>query len=351
MKTCPSELLEEPRLDRRHRERPGRRAQRTQGMAPVDAIREELIMSTDTTIGPEANMLEPTPECARQIKLPSPILTNEELEKLRLLGDADSESGQKDFKSITLPMLFKVDNGRRGLERAMANLCHQASAAIASGYEIIILSDRGVDRDYAPIPALLAVSGVHHHLIREGTRTQVGFVIESGEPREVHHFALLLGYGAAAINPYLAFETLHDMVNQGLLAGVAKAEAVATGCVDYEKAIRNYIKAANKGVVKIISKMGISTFQSYCGAQIFEAIGLEQDFVDKYFTWTPSRIGGIGINVIAEEVKQRHNTPPRASPISWSDASAFSSRTALAVSITPLRQKPHWAAPSSMKAC
>ena len=275
---------------------------------PVDAIREELIMSTDTTIGPEANMLEPTPECARQIKLPSPILTNEELEKLRLLGDADSGSGQKDFKSITLPMLFKVDNGRRGLEQAMADLCYQASAAIASGYEIIILSDRGVDRDHAPVPALLAVSGVHHHLIREGTRTQVGFVIESGEPREVHHFALLLGYGAAAINPYLAFETLHDMVNQGLLAGVAKAEAVATGCVDYEKAIRNYIKAANKGVVKIISKMGISTFQSYCGAQIFEAIGLEQDFVDKYFTWTPSRIGGIGINVIAEEVKQRHNT-------------------------------------------
>src|SRR5438128_2207611 len=275
---------------------------------PVDAIREELIMSTDTTIGPEANMLEPTPECARQIKLPSPILTNEELEKLRLLGDADSGSGQKDFKSITLPMLFKVDNGRRGLEQAMADLCYQASAAIASGYEIIILSDRGVDRDHAPVPALLAVSGVHHHLIREGTRTQVGFVIESGEPREVHHFALLLGYGAAAINPYLAFETLHDMVNQGLLVGVAEAEAVATGCADYEKAIRNYIKAVNKGVVKIISKMGISTFQSYCGAQIFEAIGLEQDFVDKYFTWTPSRIGGIGINVIAEEVKQRHNT-------------------------------------------
>src|SRR2546425_4956211 len=206
---------------------------------PVDAIREELIMSTDTTIGPEANMLEPTPECARQIKLPSPILTNEELEKLRLLGDADSGSGQKDFKSITLPMLFKVDNGRRGLEQAMADLCYQASAAIASGYEIIILSDRGVDRDHAPVPALLAVSGVHHHLIREGTRTQVGFVIESGEPREVHHFALLLGYGAAAINPYLAFETLHDMVNQGLLAGVAEAEA--TGCADYEKAIKNYI--------------------------------------------------------------------------------------------------------------
>src|SRR5262249_5241818 len=185
-------------------------------------------------------------------------------------------------------------DGGRGLEHAMDDLCQQAGAAIVSGYEIIILSDRGVDDQRAPIPALLAVSGVHHHLIREGTRTQVGFVIESGEPREVHHFALLLGYGAAAINPYLAFETLHDMC-------LSEAEAGATHHVDHQKAIANYIKAVNKGVVKIISKMGISTFQSYCGAQIFEAIGLNQDFVDKYFTWTPSRVGGIGIDVIAEE--------------------------------------------------
>ena len=262
---------------------------------PVDAIREELVMSTDTTIGPEANMLEPTPECARQIKLPSPILTNEELEKLRQLGDSDSEWGRKGFRSITLPMLYNVAEGGCGLEHAMSELCHQASGAIASGYEIIILSDRSVTEEWAPIPALLAVSGVHHHLIRVGTRTQVGFVIESAEPREVHHFALLLGYGAAAINPYLAFETLHDMVNQKLLT------------IDYQKAIRNYIKAVNKGVVKIISKMGISTFQSYCGAQIFEAIGLNQDLVDKYFSWTPSRIGGIGLDVIAEEIRQRHN--------------------------------------------
>ena len=262
---------------------------------PVDAIREELVMSTDTTIGPEANMLEPTPECARQIKLPSPILTNEELEKLRQLGDSDSEWGRKGFRSITLPMLYNVAEGGCGLEHAMSELCHQASGAIVSGYEIIILSDRSVTEEWAPIPALLAVSGVHHHLIRVGTRTQVGFVIESAEPREVHHFALLLGYGAAAINPYLAFETLHDMVNQKLLT------------IDYQKAIRNYIKAVNKGVVKIISKMGISTFQSYCGAQIFEAIGLNQDLVDKYFSWTPSRIGGIGLDVIAEEIRQRHN--------------------------------------------
>ena len=262
---------------------------------PVDAIREELVMSTDTTIGPEANMLEPTPECARQIKLSSPILTNEELEKLRQLGDSASQWGSKGFRSITLPMLYNVDEGGRGLEYAMSELCNDASGAIASGYEIIVLSDRGANEERAPIPALLAVSGVHHHLIRVGTRTQLGFVIESGEPREVHHFALLLGYGAAAINPYLAFETLHEMVNQKLLT------------IDYERAIKNYIKAVNKGVVKIISKMGISTFQSYCGAQIFEAIGLNQDLVDKYFSWTPSRIGGIGLDVIAEEIRQRHN--------------------------------------------
>src|SRR6266852_2490102 len=155
-------------------------------------------------------------------------------------------------------MLYDVCEGGRGLAAALDDLCHQSSAAIADGYDIIILSDRELNRERAPIPALLAVSAVHHHLIREGTRTQVGFVIESGEPREVHHFALLLGYGAAAINPYLAFETLSDMINQGLLTGV-----------DHDKAVRNYLKAVVKGIVKVISKMGISTIQSYCGAQIF----------------------------------------------------------------------------------
>ena len=262
---------------------------------PVDAIREELIMSTDTSIGPEANMLEPSLECARQIKLPSPILTNEELAKLRHLADPDNRVGDSRFKSITLPMLFEVSDGARGLESALDELCHQSTTAIARGFGIIILSDRRATNELAPIPALLAVAGVHHHLIRQGTRTQIGFVIESGEPREVHHFALLLGYGAAAINPYLAFETLHDMIARELLVGI-----------DPDKAISNYIKAINKGVVKVISKMGISTIQSYCGAQIFEAIGLNEDFVDRYFTWTPSRIGGIGLDVIAEEVKLRH---------------------------------------------
>ena len=258
---------------------------------PVDAIREALIMSTETTVGPEANMLEPMPECARQIRLSSPILANEELEKLKHLSDA----GLSGFKSVTLPMLFSASDGRRGLEQALDELCRQASEAIAQGYGIIILSDRGVSREKAPIPALLAVSGVHHHLIRQGTRTQVGLVIESGEPREVHHFALLIGYGAAAINPYLAFESLRGMIANRLLTGVSPA-----------KAVKNYVKAVNKGIVKVISKMGISTIQSYCGAQIFEAIGLDQDFVDHYFTWTPSRIGGVGLNVIAEEVLQRH---------------------------------------------
>jgi glutamate synthase (ferredoxin) len=262
---------------------------------PVDAIREELIMSTDTSIGPEANMLEPAPECARQIKLPSPILTNEELEKLRHLADPDNRVGDSRFKSITLPMLFEVNAGGRGLESALDELCRQSSAAINKGFGIIILSDRGATHELAAIPALLAVAGVHHHLIRQGTRTQVGFVIESGEPREVHHFALLLGYGAAGVNPYLAFETLRDMIDRELLTGI-----------DIDKAVANYIKAINKGVVKVISKMGISTIQSYCGAQIFEAIGLNEDFVDHYFTWTPSRIGGIGLDVIAEEVKLRH---------------------------------------------
>jgi glutamate synthase (ferredoxin) len=262
---------------------------------PVDAIREELIMSTDTSIGPEANMLEPTPECARQIMLPSPILTNEELEKLRHLADPDNRVGDSRFKSITLPMLFEVGDGARGLESALDELCRQSSAAIARGFGIIILSDRGTTKEQAAIPALLAVAGVHHHLIRQGTRTQVGFVVESGEPREVHHFALLLGYGAAGVNPYLAFETLRDMIASGFLPGL-----------DLDKAIANYIKAINKGVVKVISKMGISTIQSYCGAQVFEAIGLNEDFVDRYFTWTPSRVGGIGLDVIAEEVKLRH---------------------------------------------
>jgi len=261
---------------------------------PVDAIREDLVMSTDTTVGPEANMLEPAPECARQIRLPSPILTNEQLNKLRHLGDAGQGAAGVKFKSITLPMLYEVNGGERSLEAALTELCRQSAAAIAGGYGVIILSDRGVDKDKAAIPALLAVSSIHHYLIREGTRTQVGFVVESGEPREIHHFALLLGYGAAAINPYLVFDILRDLTAQGHLG------------VDIDHTISNYLKAINKGIVKVISKMGISTIQSYCGAQVFEAVGLKEDLVDRYFTWTPSRIGGVGLEVIAEESRIRH---------------------------------------------
>ena len=262
---------------------------------PVDAIREELVMSADTCVGPEVNMLEPSAECARQIRLSSPILSNVEIEKLRLLGDSDSHWGKPGFRSLTIPVLYSVAAGEEGLATAIDDICEQSSAAIRAGYDLIILSDRNVDAEMAPIPALLAVAAVHHHLIREGTRTQVGLIVESGEPREVHHFALLLGYGAAAINPYLVFETLHDNIRTGLLTGI-----------DEGAALHNYIHAINKGIIKVISKMGISTTQGYCGAQIFEAIGLQQDLVDKYFTWTPSRIGGASLDVIAEEVQRRH---------------------------------------------
>src|SRR5205085_5763585 len=188
-----------------------------------------------------------------------------------------------------------VTAGAVGLEKAVTELCAKIDGAIRDGYNVVVLSDRGLNTEWAPIPSLLAVAGVHHHLIRAGTRTQVGLVLESGEPREVHHFALLIGYGCGAINPYLAFETLDDMIRQGLLTGV-----------DHKTACKNYLKGAMKGVVKVISKMGISTIQSYWGAQIFEALGLNKSIIDKYFTWTPSRVGGVGIDVIAKEVLTRH---------------------------------------------
>ncbi|MFT3745328.1 MAG: glutamate synthase large subunit [Pyrinomonadaceae bacterium] len=261
---------------------------------PIDAIREEIVTSTDTMMGPEYNLLEPVPECARQIKLNSFILNNAELEKLRLLGESESDFGKFGFKSITIPMLFDREHGAQGLEWALDGLCHLASKAIEDGYDILILSDRQMSEYRVPIPALLAVSAVHHHLIREGTRTHCGFVLESGEPREVHHFALLLGYGATAINPYLAFETIHDQILSRELE------------IDETKAEKNYTKAVNKGVVKILSKMGISTIQSYLGAQVFEILGLEKGIVKRYFTRTPTRIGGIGLNEIADEALARH---------------------------------------------
>ena len=258
---------------------------------PVDADRENIVMAIDRTIGPEGNLLEPTPESARQVKLPTPVLLNVELEKIRALDGGPHSRG---FRAITLPMLFKVQEGGSGLRKAIEDLRRHASEAIAEGHNIVILSDRGHSEHEAPIPALLAVSAVQHHLLEEGSRTKVSLVIESGEPREVHHFCLLIGYGASAINPYLAFETVHDQIRLGLLEG------------DPSEAEKRYVKAVNKGIVKVISKMGISTIQSYHGAQVFEAIGLSQDFVDEYFTGTPTRLGGIGIDVVAKEVRLRH---------------------------------------------
>nr|HMN62313.1 glutamate synthase central domain-containing protein [Anaerolinea sp.] len=256
---------------------------------PIDANREELVTSTEIMIGSEQNLLEPRPENCRQIKLKTPILTNEELEKLRHLN-------RLYFRTVTLPILFHPAEDGAGMEQALEELYARADSIIANGEaNIIILSDRGIDPEHAPIPVLLAVSGLHHHLIRNGTRTQIGLVVESGEPREVHHFAMLLAYGAVAINPYLAYATIEEMINQGLLTDI-----------DYYDAAKKYTKAVVKGVVKVLSKMGISTIQSYCGAQIFEAVGLDKAFVDKYFTWTASRIGGAGIQVVSREAAMRH---------------------------------------------
>ena len=256
---------------------------------PLDAIREELVTSLESTIGSEQNLFEETPKHCHQLRLLSPILTNVQLQKVRNVAVGD-------IRAVTLSTLFDVRDGLGSLERAMDALCSKASQAIDEGYTILILSDRGIDADHAPIPSLLAVSGVHHHLIREGTRMKVGLVVESGEPRELTQVALLIGYGAGAVNPYLAFETLADMVNRDLL----------TIEMEIHTAEVNYIHAIEKGLLKIMSKMGISTIQSYRGAQIFEAIGLGQGLVDRYFTWTPSRLGGIGIEEVEREARERH---------------------------------------------
>ncbi|ACT03609.1 glutamate synthase large subunit [Paenibacillus sp. JDR-2] len=256
---------------------------------PIDAIREEIVTSVSTTIGPERNLLKPEPESARHIKLDTPILSNEEFAKLRHVR-------RPGFKSITLPIFFPAAEGEEGLRAALKLMCDAADRVIDKGHNILILSDRGIDKDNAAIPSLLAVAALHHHLIRQGTRTKVAILLESGDPREVHHFALLLGYGVNAVNPYLAFETLDDMIRQGMLSNIK-----------HEKAVKNFIKAATKGVVKVLSKMGISTIQSYRGAQIFEALGLQEELINEYFTWTPSRIGGIGLDIIAQEALKPHN--------------------------------------------
>jgi len=255
----------------------------------IDPIREDLVMSLYDYIGREGNILDETPQLCHTLKKRHPIVTNWNLEKLRRVS-------QGDFLATTLPMLFRVEEGEADLEQAVNRLCRRASLAIKSGYTLLILSDRGVDEEYAPIPSLLALSAVHNHLVREKTRNQVALIVETGEPREVMHFALLIGYGASAINPYLAIEALGDLHSKGFFpAGQT-----------FEKVLKNYIKAVDKGLLKVLSKMGISTLQSYCGAQIFEAIGLNRSVVERYFTGTPSRIEGVGLDVLAREALLRH---------------------------------------------
>ncbi|MEM7540948.1 MAG: glutamate synthase large subunit [Pseudomonadota bacterium] len=266
---------------------------------PLDGIREELVTQVSTMIGPESNLLQPTPQSCRQIHLKSPVVSNEQLEKIR-------HCSIDGLQAVTVDATYLVASGQRGLEEALKKICEDADVAVDTGAGLIILSDRMVNATRAPIPACLATAAVHHHLIRNGRRTRVGLVIESGEPREIHHFAVLLGYGAGAINPYLAFESLDDMVRQGLLA-VADISGLRDGESSHEACIRNYIKAIGKGLTKVMSKMGISTVQSYRGAQIFEAIGLEKSFVDEHLTWTASRIGGIGMKVVEKEVSMRHH--------------------------------------------
>ena len=257
---------------------------------PLDAMREELVTSLESFIGSEQNLFDESARHCRQLKLTRPLLTNRELEKIRNVD-------KNGIRAVTLSILFQTGEGPGSLERVLDRLCQQVSEAVESGYQIVVLSDRGVDGEHAPIPSLLATAAVHHHLIREGTRTRVGLVVESGEPREVSHFCLLVGYGAAAVNPFLAFETLHDLIRKGNL----------DHNIDPHKAEQNFIKAMNKGLLKVMSKMGISTVQGYLGAQIFEAVGLNQEVIDRYFTWTPSRIQGIGLEGIEVEAVRRHS--------------------------------------------
>jgi glutamate synthase domain-containing protein 2/glutamate synthase domain-containing protein 1/glutamate synthase domain-containing protein 3 len=256
---------------------------------PIDPIREEMVMSLISYIGTERNILDEAPENCHTLKLPHPILTNRDLEKLRRVSSGD-------LLATTLPALFRAEDGEAGLRHSLEDLSARAAHAVASGYTLLILSDRGVDPTYAPIPSLLAMAAVHNRLVREETRTQVALIIESGEPREVMHFALLIGYGASAINPYLAIETIHDLKRRRLLPED----------IDAEHAEKNFIKAINKGLLKTFSKMGISTLQSYRGAQVFEAVGLNHSLVDAYFSGTASRIEGVGLDVLAREAQLKH---------------------------------------------
>jgi glutamate synthase domain-containing protein 2/glutamate synthase domain-containing protein 1/glutamate synthase domain-containing protein 3 len=264
---------------------------------PIDPIREEVVMSLATSLGTERNLFDETPEHAHKLALDQPILLNRALETLRHVS-------HEEFAARTIDITWPVADGVAGIDDALARVCSEAHDAIAAGVNIIVLSDRLVSPRRVPIPSLLAVAAVHHHLVREGTRLRAGIVLESGEPREVHHFATLIGYGASAINPYLMLETLDGLVFDGLIKRIGQ-DGVEVSLTP-EEAAQNLIKALGKGLLKTISKMGISTIQSYSGAQIFEAVGLEPTLIDRHFTGTASRIGGIGLEVLATEALQRH---------------------------------------------
>ena len=261
---------------------------------PLDAIREEVVTSVGSTIGPESNLLNPGPESCRQLVLPFPIIDNDELAKI---VHADDDGSFPELHAHVVLGLYRVDGGGAALKSALDDIKAGVSAAIESGARVIVLSDRNSDEVLAPIPSLLLTAAVHHHLIREKTRTQVGLIVESGDAREVHHMALLVGFGAGAINPYLAFESIEDMIRE---------DVHGLGGVDAEYALKKYIKASGKGILKVMSKMGVSTVASYTGAQIFEAIGLGTELIDEYFTGTVSRLGGIGLDEVAFEVASRH---------------------------------------------
>jgi len=281
---------------------------------PLDAIREELVTSLAATVGPEGNLLEATQGSCRQILLPKPVIDRGDLAKLMYVNENGETPG---FKAFAIDGLFPVagaaedgrptEQGGRALEAAIEDVRGRVSAAIAEGANLIILSDRNATTELAPIPSLLLTAAVHHHLVREKTRTQVGLVVESGDAREVHHMALLIGYGAAAVNPYLVLESIDDMIAGGRLDGISPRQAH-----------QNYVKAACKGVLKVMSKMGISTVASYTGAQVFEAIGLDAAIVDEYFTGTASRIGGVRLPVLAAEVAARHRVAHLPRPSEWS---------------------------------
>ncbi len=263
---------------------------------PLDAIREEVVTSLQATIGPEGDVLNPVPESCHQIVLPQPILRNHELAKLVNLNPDDEVRGHKHgMRSAVIRCLYPVAKGGEGLRRALDDIRDAASKAIEDGARVLVISDRESNENLAPIPSLLAVAAIHHHLVRQRTRTQVGLIVEAGDAREVHHMAMLIGFGAAAINPYIAFESIEDMLNRGALGGM-----------DREKALSNYIKAAGKGVLKVMSKMGISTVASYTGAQLFQAIGISQAVLDEYFTGLTCPVGGIDLDDIAADVATRH---------------------------------------------